>query len=106
MEDKCSRMKGYLGMIWMYINSVRDWLTVGKKNAKDKNNNNNNNLTRNNFYKWKRMPVRPNLDDCLMRLAPYSSMREKRENFSTYSLIPNFFSFWSRRMIFSVKREK
>lgn len=23
-------------MIWMYINSVRDWLTVGKKNAKDK----------------------------------------------------------------------
>lgn len=29
-------MKGYLGMIWMYINSVKDWLTVGKKNAKDK----------------------------------------------------------------------
>lgn len=83
MEDKCLGMKGYLGMIWMHINSVRDWL-LGKKNAKNKK-------------IHKKLPQETtftNGKESLMRLVPSSSMLEKRENFSTYSLIPNCFSFF------------
>lgn len=62
MEEKCSTMKMYRGMIWMYINSVRDWLNVGK-NAKG---------IKYNFLKWERMQVRSHLDYCWRRPAPYS----------------------------------
>lgn len=57
MEDKCSTLKGYQGMIWMYINSVRYGLTVGENNHKDKK-------TKTNKHKkqlsqMEKMPMRP-----------------------------------------------
>lgn len=38
MDYKCSTVKRYPGIIWIYMGNIRNWLSVGK-NAKDTKNN-------------------------------------------------------------------